>query len=518
MDRWNIVATLNYLPHDDEVNIVLAKAPSYDTEAGRKTIGAMVRLADLTRAGFINGDISTVMTPRTVITWAENANIFNDVGFALPRHLPQQVRRAGAAGGGRVLPALLRHGSERPATARRSWCRGGFRTRAHLARTRHVRQGIPPEEFKRVTGATMRAISRKHDLTVSFAPGQRPARQRGAAAAAVPRPAGPEVAQVRGEADAIALKLRYHNADRSQPRGAAQRTRARHLRRRRAGARRGDRRQRAWWACARIWARRSRSIAASAASPASPSARTRRSPEVLRLLVREALTGASRRRNARKRGRALARAAQRPRSMPTWTAWPSRSATRAPTPRRRGMLSDLELERPPRIWIRAQQERGPGHRGPGRSREAARAKAASRSRRRPSPRWKANKVTPATEDAEDSARARGRDGRRGRRGTARQARPRRRPLTTAATSPPITPSPPSSTRWSRRGSVRPRRADAAARSCSTSSSRTCRPWWPSSPTGCSAGCWRKQNPLLGVRPRGRPARQRAAAARRSSTR
>ena len=81
MDRWNIVSTLNYLPHDDEVNIVLAKAPSYDTDDGRKTINAMVRLADLTRAGFINGDISTVMSPRTVITWAENARIFNDVAF-----------------------------------------------------------------------------------------------------------------------------------------------------------------------------------------------------------------------------------------------------------------------------------------------------------------------------------------------------------------------------------------------------------------------------------------------------
>jgi cobaltochelatase CobS len=81
MDRWNIVATLNYLPHDDEVNIVLAKAPAYDTDDGRKTIGAMVRLADLTRSGFINGDISTVMSPRTVITWAENARIFNDVAF-----------------------------------------------------------------------------------------------------------------------------------------------------------------------------------------------------------------------------------------------------------------------------------------------------------------------------------------------------------------------------------------------------------------------------------------------------
>jgi cobaltochelatase CobS len=82
MDRWNIVATLNYLPHDEEVDIVLAKAPSYDTEDGRRTISAMVALADLSRSGFISGDISTVMSPRTVITWAENARIFNDVAFA----------------------------------------------------------------------------------------------------------------------------------------------------------------------------------------------------------------------------------------------------------------------------------------------------------------------------------------------------------------------------------------------------------------------------------------------------
>src|SRR5258705_13061440 len=82
MDRWNIVATLNYLPHDAEVDIVLAKVPSYDDEQGRRTISAMVALADLTRAGFINGDISTVMSPRTVITWAENAKIFKDIAFA----------------------------------------------------------------------------------------------------------------------------------------------------------------------------------------------------------------------------------------------------------------------------------------------------------------------------------------------------------------------------------------------------------------------------------------------------
>ncbi|MBP2313696.1 cobaltochelatase subunit CobS [Azospirillum soli] len=82
MDRWNIVATLNYLPLDAEVKIIAAKVPEYADEKGRQTVASMVRLADMTRAGFINGDISTVMSPRTVITWAENAKIFNDVAFA----------------------------------------------------------------------------------------------------------------------------------------------------------------------------------------------------------------------------------------------------------------------------------------------------------------------------------------------------------------------------------------------------------------------------------------------------
>ena len=84
MDRWNIVATLNYLPHAMETGIVLAKMgvdAGKDVET-RKRVESMVALADLTRAGFINGDISTVMSPRTVITWAENARIFGDVGFA----------------------------------------------------------------------------------------------------------------------------------------------------------------------------------------------------------------------------------------------------------------------------------------------------------------------------------------------------------------------------------------------------------------------------------------------------
>ncbi len=82
MDRWSIVTTLNYLPHDKEVEIVLAKALKYRTTEGRDLVGKMVRVADLTRSAFINGDLSTVMSPRTVITWAENAEIFGDIGYA----------------------------------------------------------------------------------------------------------------------------------------------------------------------------------------------------------------------------------------------------------------------------------------------------------------------------------------------------------------------------------------------------------------------------------------------------
>ena len=82
MDRWNIVTTLNYLPHEVEEEIVLAKLPGYDNDEGRKHIEPMVALADPTRTGFMGGDISTVMSPRTVLTWAENTDIFKDRGFA----------------------------------------------------------------------------------------------------------------------------------------------------------------------------------------------------------------------------------------------------------------------------------------------------------------------------------------------------------------------------------------------------------------------------------------------------
>ena len=82
MDRWSMVVTLNYLAHDAEQDIVLAKYPEYATPEGRKTVSRMVTVADLTRAAFMNGDLSTVMSPRTVLAWAENARIFGDVGFA----------------------------------------------------------------------------------------------------------------------------------------------------------------------------------------------------------------------------------------------------------------------------------------------------------------------------------------------------------------------------------------------------------------------------------------------------
>jgi cobaltochelatase CobS len=82
MDRWNIVTTLNYLPAAVEAQIVLAKSGEYDSPHGKEAVEKMIKVADLSRQGFINGDISTVMSPRTVISWAQNALIFGDVGFA----------------------------------------------------------------------------------------------------------------------------------------------------------------------------------------------------------------------------------------------------------------------------------------------------------------------------------------------------------------------------------------------------------------------------------------------------
>src|SRR3989337_2598428 len=82
MDRWNIVTTLNYLPAAVEAQIVLAKSGEYDNPNGKAEVEKMIKVAELSRQGFINGDISTVMSPRTVITWAQNALIFGAIGFA----------------------------------------------------------------------------------------------------------------------------------------------------------------------------------------------------------------------------------------------------------------------------------------------------------------------------------------------------------------------------------------------------------------------------------------------------
>ena len=82
MERCNIVTTLNYLPFEKELEIILSKNKTYNSKEGKDKISNMIKVADLTRKGFVNGDISTVMSPRTVLHWAENTKIFNDHGYA----------------------------------------------------------------------------------------------------------------------------------------------------------------------------------------------------------------------------------------------------------------------------------------------------------------------------------------------------------------------------------------------------------------------------------------------------
>jgi cobaltochelatase CobS len=82
MDRWNIVTILNYLSNNEEEKIIINKVKKLNNKQGKETIKSMVATADLSRSGFMNGDISTVMSPRTVLTWAENYLMFNDVEYA----------------------------------------------------------------------------------------------------------------------------------------------------------------------------------------------------------------------------------------------------------------------------------------------------------------------------------------------------------------------------------------------------------------------------------------------------
>ena len=82
MDRWNIVTTLNYLAMDKEMEIILGKNKNLNNTKGKERVSNMIKVATLTRKGFMAGDISTVMSPRTVLHWAENSDIFRDVGYA----------------------------------------------------------------------------------------------------------------------------------------------------------------------------------------------------------------------------------------------------------------------------------------------------------------------------------------------------------------------------------------------------------------------------------------------------
>ena len=82
MDRWNIVTTLNYLKFDKELEIILAKTKKLNNKEGKEMVSNMIKVADLTRKGFVNGDISTVMSPRTILFWAENYEIFKDIGYS----------------------------------------------------------------------------------------------------------------------------------------------------------------------------------------------------------------------------------------------------------------------------------------------------------------------------------------------------------------------------------------------------------------------------------------------------
>ena len=82
MDRWNIVTSLNYLSLEREMEIILAKNKSYNNSKGKEEVANMIKVASLTRKGFVSGDISTVMSPRTVMHWAENNLIFKDIGYS----------------------------------------------------------------------------------------------------------------------------------------------------------------------------------------------------------------------------------------------------------------------------------------------------------------------------------------------------------------------------------------------------------------------------------------------------
>ena len=234
MDRWSIVTTLNYLPHDDEVDIVLAKVHALRTTKGREQASRMVRVADLTRNAFMNGDISTVMSPRTVITWGENAEIFGDLGFAF-----------------RVTFLNKCDELERPLVAEFYQRALGVELPESSANVVHEltddhgdEEARSPDRAVQASRRRLRARGRGHSATSTW---PSPPTGRCSLAHKVRLPEPPrrltlqDAAVTRGLGDAMALRLACHDGKvhrRFSPGGAAG---ARDLRCRRAGALRGDR-------------------------------------------------------------------------------------------------------------------------------------------------------------------------------------------------------------------------------------------------------------------------------------
>ena len=333
MDRWSIVTTLNYLPHDNEVAIVLAKAKHYRDAKGRDIVNKMVRVADMTRSAFINGDLSTVMSPRTVITWAENAEIFGDIGLAfrltflnkcdeLERPVVAEFYQRAF---GEELPEI---GGQRGAGLRRELDGGPGRQY-----TRQSRRGSgEADNFKRAVGGL-----HARDLRRPRAGGR--LRQGQAGAGRQPRPAA------RAAEEAVAQRHRgdarpgrFHGAEARLPRhphphqaGAGGQAGARRLRRRRAGAGRGDRRARHGGVADNLGSMLEDKFAKANLADVRDKADAP-IEEAMALMVRERLTGTRRAEERRAASSICGATGSRRRPAPTSTGSPTSSTTSRPSP------------------------------------------------------------------------------------------------------------------------------------------------------------------------------------------
>ena len=286
MDRWSIVTTLNYLPHDNEVEIVLAKAKHYRNEQGRDIVNKMVRVADLTRNAFMNGDISTVMSPRTVITWAENADIFNDVGFAFRltflNKCDELERPIVAEFYQRCFGVELPESSVNVALSLIASSRWGRREGPWppTSRPRPSVQGSKrrPSRSSGRSPAACARIARKPELEVSFA-AERPGLMGGKARLPEP-PRKLDKAGGRDRARPCRTRSRCARLPRRRhapPSAAGRPAGARRVRGGRAGARRGDRRAAHGRRRQESHGHARRQVSTAANSTRSPIAPTRRS-------------------------------------------------------------------------------------------------------------------------------------------------------------------------------------------------------------------------------------------------